>query len=240
MSSREEENYYRLFHLISTTGKEILVTYMSEKLQGTSLQDFLENNKHIIFHFWQNKIHCCLCRGSSNSSRCQILNRKQWNILFVNNTNTCMNCINNCVCEYSAKIGIGFGVFDISLITCIILNCVTMSTQVKPHIERIRVLRNTTDHKPQKQLTNQEFEDHWQEVRSCILNIAGECSHGVKNKFQKEVESRLLVDMNPTTTNEFIRLCREVQTNNENNEQVFKKIVCDKKYAYHVCQGCQS
>jgi len=188
MSTLDNHKFHHLYNLIFITGKAVLDTYISDQVlssNGTTLTTIVDKEIHRLFHLWRNNKRCCRCKGKFNPLPRRILCRIQWDKLFNNDQPNCGN--GRCICEYRAKSNLDFKDLDITLETCLMLNCLAMSPQVRLNIEKFRGHRNCIDHTSQMQWTGDKLDGLLKNVSACIMNIARECSVDSLNRFKREI-----------------------------------------------------
>lgn len=83
-----------------------ILTYVINRLNISEFDQFLLDNKHVIYHSMEEKM-CCKCQKvPSNKIN---IDEKEWNILFKKEDNmSCHQGIKNCCCQYSVRNGIKF------------------------------------------------------------------------------------------------------------------------------------
>ncbi|CAC5385910.1 unnamed protein product [Mytilus coruscus] len=93
--------------------------YSCLQFQGISFENFLNQNKHLIYHLWQYNQGCCHCPNRFKLPvNCQIVDAHQWNAMFISSSGLPMcrkrshSGVTNCICFISAISGINQGALD--------------------------------------------------------------------------------------------------------------------------------
>lgn len=164
--------------------KFFLVTYFEEEFwrncltDGLSFHDFLNSNKHDIFHLVQLNVPCCLCMKNPDYTiivaTCKDrLNKSQWEAMFAT-TDQCSAHNETCVayrnpCSVSATIG--FNLLSLNRrARMIILSkfCIMMK-----HIDQLVHARNTVfAHAIKGELSDDDFRKLWKEIENSILYLS--------------------------------------------------------------------
>ncbi|KAK3084601.1 hypothetical protein FSP39_016113 [Pinctada imbricata] len=164
----------------------------------TSLQDFLDKNKHNLYHILK---RCCCC-GFIQSSVTP-MNWPQWNLLFIKNSSSCrtgyaVNCPYqvNCPCQYNAKPGITSDVMDITLCCLVIKNICSRHGGINMlHIETIREIRNDLIHANSPCLDLHTFNGYWKDVKTALSGLANHVPSAVYKdalNMIQELETRVM------------------------------------------------
>ncbi|CAC5382292.1 unnamed protein product [Mytilus coruscus] len=195
--------------------KFFLVTYFEEEFwqncltDGLSFHDFLNSNKHDIFHLVQLNVPCCLCILNNPDYTVMVatgkerLNKVQWEAMFATtdqysaHSETCVDDRNPC--SVSATIGISLSSLN-GRTRMIILSkfCIMMK-----HIDQLVHARNTVfAHAIKGELTDDNFKEFWEEIENSILYLAK-----ITNK-DLEIKQRILElrEFSPKET-----MCLEMQ-----------------------------
>lgn len=109
---------------------------------GSNLEQYLNNhqNKLILFHSHYPTRYCCSCKPTPLEAPLKGLDKKQYNLLFVENSSvntaheikTGQKTTQHCLCKVSAKQSIKVTDLDITLLNAIIQHCckLPMLTQI--------------------------------------------------------------------------------------------------------------
>ncbi|KAK3084271.1 hypothetical protein FSP39_010900 [Pinctada imbricata] len=179
MSCADEARYGRisllLLNVCPFTLRHVINDYHI-KHGSTSLQDFLDKNKHDIYHILNRR---CCCR--TIQSRVTPMNRSQWDILFIKNSSPCRTgYTGDCPCQYDAKPGVTSDVMDITLCCLFIKNICSRHVGINmAHIETIRTIRNHIIHAESAQLDLLTYNGYWNRVRFALLDLANNLSQTV-------------------------------------------------------------
>ncbi|KAK3083839.1 hypothetical protein FSP39_003941 [Pinctada imbricata] len=140
---------------------------------STSLQDFLDKNKHDIYHIL-NRRRCCRLIQSRSTP----MNRSQWDLLFIRTSSLCSKgYTGDCLCQYDAKPGITSNVMDITLCCLFIKNICSRHVGINmSHIETIRTVRNDIIHAESAQLNVPTYNGYWNSVKLALLDLANHVS----------------------------------------------------------------
>ncbi|KAK3084724.1 hypothetical protein FSP39_018031 [Pinctada imbricata] len=176
MSYADEARYGRMSLLLLNacpfTLRHVINDYYV-KHGYTSLQDFLDKNKHDLYHILSRR---CCCRLIQR--RVTPMNRSQWDILFIKNSSSCRTgYTGDCPCQYDSKPGVTSDVMDITLCCLFIKNiCSGYAGINMSHIETIRVIRNQIIHAESARLDVLTFNGYWNKVRFALLDLANNVS----------------------------------------------------------------
>ncbi|KAK3084636.1 hypothetical protein FSP39_016652 [Pinctada imbricata] len=158
----------------------------------TSLQDFLDKNKHDLYHLLNRK---CCCRRIQ--SRVTPMNRSQWDLLFIKNSSSCRTgYTGDCPCQYDAKPGVTSDVMDITLCCLFIKNICSRHAGINmAHIETIRTIRNHIIHAESAQLDLLTYNGYWNRIRFALLDLANNLSQTVHTdtlSMIQDIETRIM------------------------------------------------
>ncbi|XP_052076914.1 uncharacterized protein LOC127714937 isoform X2 [Mytilus californianus] len=161
-----------------------LVTYFEEEFwrncltDGLSFHDFLNINKHDIFHLVQLNVPCCLCMNNPDytvmvATGKDRLNDVEWEAMFATtdqysaHSKTCVDHRNPC--SVSATIGINPSSLNgRARMTILSKFCIMMK-----HIDQLVHARNTVfAHAIKGELTDDNFREFWVEIENSILYLA--------------------------------------------------------------------
>lgn len=164
--------------------KFFLVTYFEEEFwkncltDGLSFHEFLNNNKHDIFHLVQSNVPCCLCMKNPDytvivATGKDRLNTVQWEAMFATtdqysaHNETCVAYRNPC--SVSATIGFNLlSLNDRARMTILSKFCIMMN-----HVDQLVHARNTVyAHAIKGEITDDNFRGFWDEIENSILYLA--------------------------------------------------------------------
>ncbi|KAK3099841.1 hypothetical protein FSP39_010565 [Pinctada imbricata] len=164
------------------------------KKQGSpDIQDFLEKNKHDLYHIMAKK---CCCRLIT--SRVTPMYRSQWDLLYKRNLSPCRGKCSvggDCPCKFDAIPGITTNVMDITLCCLVIKNICQGAAINMTHIDKIRDIRNKLIHASSATLDEQTYNGYWSDVKTAILDLANMVSptvHADTVKMIQDLETRVM------------------------------------------------
>ncbi|KAK3099716.1 hypothetical protein FSP39_008495 [Pinctada imbricata] len=205
MSRDDEARYGRACLLVLNvcpfTLREVINDYSLRHAGSLSLCDFLEKNKHSLFHLYAKK--CCCKHLQQNRST--PMYKSQWDSLFMQNTSSCQKGKQiDCPCKYDCKPGITTNVMDVTL-CCLVINNICPGVDVN-HIKTIREIRNNLVHAESARLDLLTFNGYMNRVKTAICQLAKNVSttlHTDTVKMIAELENRL---MDPVELSELRKL----------------------------------
>lgn len=153
--------------------------YSCLQFQGISFEDFLNHNKHLIYHLWQYNHGCCFCPNRFQLPvNCQLVNTQEWNIMFTGSTGLPM-CRKrsytggtNCICSISAISGISQGNLDIVLQQTILEYCCSNRKSVET---LVKIRNNVYGHTKAARISDSDFTRFKNDIESSVLDIANVC-----------------------------------------------------------------
>ncbi|KAK3084646.1 hypothetical protein FSP39_016797 [Pinctada imbricata] len=195
MSDVDEARYGRmsllLLNVCPFTLRHVINDYYV-KHGSTSLQDFLDKNKHDIYHILNRRCCCRIIQSGVTP-----LNRSQWDRLFIKNSSSCRKgYTGDCPCQYDAKPGVTSDVMDITLCCLFIKNICSRHAGINMlHIETIRTIRNHIIHAETAQLDVLTYNGYWNQVKTALLDLANYVSPTVHTdtlRFIQDLETRVM------------------------------------------------
>ncbi|KAK3099776.1 hypothetical protein FSP39_009494 [Pinctada imbricata] len=171
MSRDDEARYGRACLLVLNvcpfTLRQVIDDYSLRHAGSLSLCDFLEKNKHSIFHLYAKK--CCCKQLQQNRSN--PMYKSQWDSLFMQNTSSCQKGKNiDCPCKYDCKPGLTTNVMDITL-CCLVINNICPAVDLN-HIKTIREIRNNLIHAESARLDLPTYNGYWNRIKTAICQLA--------------------------------------------------------------------
>ncbi|KAK3099656.1 hypothetical protein FSP39_007574 [Pinctada imbricata] len=171
MSRDDEARYGRACLLVLNvcpfTLRQVIDDYSLHHARSLSLCDFLEKNKHSLFHLHAKK--CCCKHLQQNRST--PMYKSQWDSLFMQNTSSCQKGKNiDCPCKYDCKPGITTKVMDVTL-CCLVINNICPGVDVN-HIKTIREIRNNLIHAESARLDLLTFNGYMNRAETAICELA--------------------------------------------------------------------
>lgn len=174
-----KDNMFRFLCLNTEVVAKVLRSRLKQSYKNSNVQtlsSFLKDADilHIIFHLFFS-VHSCCWRGCrTHTSR--VLSKKQFDILYDSDPSRC--CINNqndpnkiCVCCVTPK-HVDEDDIDISLLSCILINCCNLMPNEKEAVQKLREIKNEyISHNPKCSLTNSDFESLWNNSEFYIKHL---------------------------------------------------------------------
>lgn len=171
------------------------------QFQGISFENFLNQNKHLLYHLWQNNTRCCQCSSSVQTSlNCQIVNEQQWTNMFTTSSNSTpcrqMSPITHCICSISAKPGISQVDLAHVLQHTLLEYCCSTFKSVET---LVKIRRNVYGHIEKAQITDLDYNTYKNDIESAVLSLAIICGkeQEVKKAFNdlkhRSLDNNLLV-----------------------------------------------
>lgn len=150
--------------------------YSCLKFQGISFEDFLNQNKHLIYHLWNFNKGCCQCPNHFQLPvNCQKINTQQWNTMFIASAGLPLcrkrshTGVTNCICSISAISGINQGLLDPILQQNILEYC--CSNRIS--IEVLVKIRNIVyGHAKAARISVPDYTRYNNDIEKAILDIA--------------------------------------------------------------------
>ncbi|XP_052058800.1 uncharacterized protein LOC127699103 isoform X2 [Mytilus californianus] len=160
--------------------------YSCLQFKGTSFEDFLNQNKHMIYHCRQYNQGCCHCQNHCKlQANRQIVNAHQWNAMFISSSGLQMcrkrshSSATNCICFISAITGITEGNLDIVLQQTILEYCCSTRKSVETLVKiRNNVYGNTNS----TRISDSDYTRIKNDIESAILDIAIVCGNEPMSK----------------------------------------------------------
>lgn len=190
--------------------------------QGRSLEDLLNDNKHNLYHLYDQK-PCCYCSpGTQPSTNDFKITKTQFENLFKEQGSvSCMNIGSpgHCICIFSSKFLIKESLDD--WLTYMILR---ICCPLKQSIEALVELRNKIrGHACNSKMSNEEFKNNWNIIEEKVPELL---RHGLseQNKRDEAIQefSKRLEDLKhrPLTEESYRKILQKLLEQNE-MEQVF-------------------
>ncbi|XP_052065567.1 uncharacterized protein LOC127705289 [Mytilus californianus] len=160
--------------------------YTCLNAQGQTLEQFLNRNKHTIYHLCKNNQNCCQCPpGYIFPCDGPIIDENKWKGMF---RSVLLPCINDrklsstgttSVCSVAAKSGIDVKDIHPEIQGLILKWCCS----VRISVEKLVECRNLNfGHASNAKLSDNKFEDLSKETEECILDIARTCGKTLEVK----------------------------------------------------------
>ena len=169
--------------------------YSSLSHQNLTFEQFLNRNKHGIYHLWQNGTSCCECDPSSSTQvRKGYLNTGQWNNMFITSSVPCKNHRKrpafghpNCICVMKSKPGITLNQTDDDTKNVLIQHF----CPARLSVDSLVSIRNEHyGHISEGRISNTDYHALMTEIEQGIVAIATVCN--------KEMEFRDRIELTKT------------------------------------------
>ncbi|XP_071124919.1 uncharacterized protein [Mytilus edulis] len=132
------------------------------------LQDFINSLlvKHILFHLRHKNSKCCVDKANCVNQQSLPLNYSQWNRMY-----TAGSAKHNCHCKYTAK-PISLNDLDLTLLSLILLNCCSLSSDEETLISDIREFKNNyLSHNTDGAISETEYTTLWTDLTSYVQQL---------------------------------------------------------------------
>lgn len=160
--------------------------YSCLKFKGNSLEDFLNSNKHTIYHLLNNNTNCCLCPSGFvfPCDRPQII-QSEWNNMF---SSLLLPCTNDrkrpykgttSICSVSATPGICIHHLDLNLQEVLLQYCCPLRKSVTD-LADIRNVRY--GHVQEARMSDADYKQVFNEIENNLKAIATVCGNIVEVK----------------------------------------------------------
>ena len=217
--TQEQEYFYRHTTLILDNTKETFVDFLDFYLQqqGKTLQQFIEQHQHFIYHLCYNKYPCCQCpphtRPHTKGSR--VIHLPQLDILLdkhggkLPNHNPGSPSAPHCCSPVNP--GLTLEKLDITLLRVLLVNFVPLGSAERKAVEDLTAIRNESfAHARQACMTDGEFKTSVTRIQQSLLvlaNVSGRqtstlekfnkvCQQPVSLHFFHQEQARLLQEAN--------------------------------------------
>lgn len=156
---------------------EDIFWYSSLTYPNLSLEDFLNNHKHELYHMYTRNTPCCLCpTGYVFPVKSPVLNQQQWTTLFSVVKSPCMMHMNvtstNLVCSVAATIGITVNNLDKSLERIILENICSVRKAIG---DLIHMRNNIYGHATEVRISDADYNCYSCKLDDALLEIAKIC-----------------------------------------------------------------
>lgn len=158
--------------------------YSCLQFQGISFENFLNQNKHLLYHMWQNNTRCCQCSSPLQIPlNCQVVNEQQWTDMFTASSHSThsrhRSPSTHCICSISAKPGIRQVDLDPVLQNTLLKYCCPTLQSVET---LMTIRRNVYGHIEKAQITDLDYTKYKTDIDSAMLNLTIICDkdQGVK------------------------------------------------------------
>lgn len=166
-----------------TLSRWLIVNYCSdvfwkECLQGLSLEQFLNDNVHLVYHLWQFSTPCCSCPYRFQLPSRQVINDKHLKMMFdgCSSPPACRKRKymgnTNCICPMSAKQGIRENDLHPELQQKLLGYMVSARQAVETIIE---IRNNTYGHIQNTRISNEDYKKIRIKTEKALLDIGQFC-----------------------------------------------------------------
>ncbi|KAK3082640.1 hypothetical protein FSP39_001201 [Pinctada imbricata] len=194
MSDADEARYGRtsllLLKVCPFTLRHVINNYHS-KHGYTSLQDFLDKNKHDLYHLLNRR---CCCRLIQ--SRVTPMNRSQWDLLFSKNSSSCPIGYTGIVPVNMTQSPSHQTLWTSHYVVFFIKNICSRHAGINmSHVDTIRTIRNHIIHAEKAHLDVLTYNGYWNRVRFALLDLANNVSPKVYTdtlNMIQELETRVM------------------------------------------------
>lgn len=160
--------------------------YMCLTAQGQTLEQFLNSNKHVIYHLWKNNQKCCQCPPGFIFPRdVSIITENEWRDMFNSVLLPCFedrkrtSTETTSVCSVAARPGIDVKDIHPEIQGLILKWCCSVSDSVEKLVE----FRNINfGHVTNAKLSDANFNDFFKKTKEWILTIACICGKELEVK----------------------------------------------------------
>ncbi|VDH90431.1 Hypothetical predicted protein [Mytilus galloprovincialis] len=166
--------------------------YSCLQFQNQDLDDFLNLNKHNVYHLWQPNAMCCQCfAGYSSPTTQSYIDQAEWNQMF---TTTSIPCPSHrkrghtgykiYICAVSAASGISLNQLTPSLQQVIIQHC----CHLRKTIDKLVEIRNHDyGHATEGKMSDTDYSKCQTELQDGIMEIAKVCNK--EDHFKQKLQS---------------------------------------------------
>ncbi|KAK3083768.1 hypothetical protein FSP39_002878 [Pinctada imbricata] len=196
MTHLDEARYGRACLLVLNvcpfTLRHVIDDYYAK--QGSpDIQDFLNKNKHNLYHIMTKKCCCRLIQSCVTP-----MYRSQWDLLYTKNRLPCRGtCLTGgeCPCKFDPIPGITSNEMDITLCCLVIKNICQGPGINMTHIDTIRNIRYKLIHASSATLDEPTYNGYWSDVKNAVLFLANSVSSTVHTdtaKMIQDLETRVM------------------------------------------------
>ncbi|VDI45602.1 Hypothetical predicted protein, partial [Mytilus galloprovincialis] len=147
--------------------------------KGVTLEQFLNSNKHILYHLWKNNTKCCKCQPDCIfPCNDPLIMESEWKKMFSSTLPPCENDrkrpVNGAIsiCAFSASPSITVKQIHLELQGIIIQYCCS----TRKSVEKLAELRNLTfGHVKKASMSCTEFNTFMSEAEDAIYDLASVC-----------------------------------------------------------------
>lgn len=160
---------------------------------GLSLENFLNQNKHDLFHLYQSNMNnpCCQCpAGYVSPSKQQKINVSQWNSIFNIVSIPCASHrkrhhtgTTSCICCFTAVQGIAESRLDAALADQILQYCCAIRKTVD---NLIQIRNNDYGHAKNGKMSDSDFTKSYANIAKAVIEIARVCNK--ETQYQQKLQ----------------------------------------------------
>ncbi|XP_052075225.1 uncharacterized protein LOC127712675 [Mytilus californianus] len=217
-------NFLRRFLLITEVAVNVVRKFIESKYQPDNFKTFLEKNKTLIYHLQGFKKNgCCTC---VNINRKNIIYKKQFEKLFIDNGQNCPNGATHCHCTFKANPNIQLDDIDLTLIGTLLKNCCTLDQQQEKSVTVIREIRNETAHYSHKNdIDGTIFRDSWCEVSDASEHLALCIGENYSKEILDQIRLLRARTLSPVEYTDALKeIIQWLRDQNENDSKILHRI----------------
>lgn len=180
----DEKKFYRLFKFSCDTSSKVTRAFTESNILkdfDNSLQKFLEDKKHDIYHLWCHYTKCCKCSNFQNTNT-SVLVKKQFTKLYDIGKNypkghyiqdKYNKVIQHCLCCISVNSQCSIEKLDLTILCTLLNNCFNLSPSEKMWLTSIRDIRNNISHAASPtEFDKGQLEKWWAVLEGAVLGLA--------------------------------------------------------------------
>lgn len=150
-------------------------------LNGESFEEFLNANKHLLFHLHHN-LRCCQCDSDHNPKVTQYMSNLMFSTLFRHDSTSKVRShltkvnervVQLCMCQWEPRPNLDVSILDLSLVNILMKTCFTSQFDANMWIKSILEVQNDIFHKSDlKSITLKDFESTWFQLDHAVVRLA--------------------------------------------------------------------
>ncbi|XP_071182111.1 uncharacterized protein [Mytilus edulis] len=162
-----------------------------------------ENNKHALFHAWHYKKKCCQCKPDDNGQKESLLTKQQFQIMYNNSGSVPQSHVHemdskiHCLYNIAVNENVSLDALDVSVANCLIVcGCTPEIKQelsdTKSILDSMKIIKDKRneifDTADVNNLSDNEFMDKWQKIRSSVVDLASVVDTDFCNEIKGEID----------------------------------------------------
>ncbi|CAC5391352.1 unnamed protein product [Mytilus coruscus] len=182
--------------------------------QGQTLEQFLNSNKHVIYHLWKNNQNCCQCLpGFIFPCNDSLITENEWKSMFSSQLSPCKNHRKRMstgslsICSVGANSAVALQDIHLHIQRSIIQNCSHISKAVDKLVEQRSLI---FAHVPEATISESDFKLLWNDTENNLLEIARVC--GKETHVKKNLRD---LHFKPLSLNMFVKYKQLLHKNME-------------------------